>query len=816
MRIMSFVALLVLVAGSASAAQDRGIQVEAQKFRPHWQVGQQWTVETVSQQQQAAIQQQSPVKARWQFQVEAVEQLQGKPCWRIAVRPTDAPHPQSHIWVTQSTQAIRQIETELPTPQGYQKITESYQSGGQAAPVVGPLSVLPIALPQFPEPGVKAIGTFQYDTVSGPGGIKAVGEVGFSTEIAQRIVQPSAELLKAMSADEHIKATVNRPLAEVELATPDVTVRQVWRENSPWAVFTDNGVTQARLIDVKPGKRPAQAVPSTTKPDGSKLQSSADDIKALAASGGDESGAAKITPWSGYWWPIHEGRLLVPLGKYDQLTGKRAANWEKQHNPPGPDVPKWHGYCHAWSAAAILETEPARESRFRLDSARLALDLGDQKGLLTACHTEDLANSWGDRFGDGRGSEDPQDMRPDLLWRLLKLHLGQQRVSLVLDVESGEEVWNYPIYQYELHYHPTRGDQYDADLTLLMADDGVRPDYRGTKVRKQTYQFTFKMRRGNVVTGSSQWTGRSKKDHPDFAWYPYKAVAANPEVIYQKVQAFVLAQRPTTPQPAPQPALPTPPQPTPPSPPQPEPPTSPQPVPPTPPQPAPPTPATQPADPPAAPAAQATGPIVLSPMELVALIDNRTSSFEFDATVDRFDGASYRPSERFFVRVTSQRPGYLYLLQVDSSGAPALLFPTAGEDHRIAAGKQLDIKPNNAGGGFPVAGPEGMMRVKAVVTSRPLAFSGSLEPLQTDQAPTQQRLAQQSQVQPVPQRQQVKELLAQGQAPVKPAQLGCRPPQEFLGPFAQDLTMFYIDTKARADAPDSAIQKPPTGKRRKR
>ena len=64
-------------------------------------------------------------------------------------------------------------------------------------------------------------------------------------------------------------------------------------------------------------------------------------------------------------------------------------------------------------------------------------------------------------------------------------------------------------------------ESYQAQLTLLMADDAVPPAFRGTKVAKQTYLFTFQMRGGRVVTGSGKWIGRSAQDHPDFAWYPF-------------------------------------------------------------------------------------------------------------------------------------------------------------------------------------------------------------------------------------------------------------------------------------------------------
>lgn len=205
---------------------------------------------------------------------------------------------------------------------------------------------------------------------------------------------------------------------EVKLATPDQTIRQLWREGSPWPVLADNGVTQMRLVDVGGALRDPRASHDVPEEPVSESPVSVDGIKSLVTSDGLEKAAAEITPWSGYWWPIREGSLLVPLGKYDRLTGHQAAAWERQANPPGPDVPRWFGYCHGWAAASMLEPEPDRTHvapSLRDGNPRIPLDIGDQKGLLTACHTEDLANTWGDRFGDGAGSEDPQDLQPDLL-----------------------------------------------------------------------------------------------------------------------------------------------------------------------------------------------------------------------------------------------------------------------------------------------------------------------------------------------------------------------------------------------------------------
>ena len=52
-----------------------------------------------------------------------------------------------------------------------------------------------------------------------------------------------------------------------------------------------------------------------------------------------DEGKARFTPWSGYWWPIRDGRMISgPLTKYDAITGHKAADRERSKSPPGPNV----------------------------------------------------------------------------------------------------------------------------------------------------------------------------------------------------------------------------------------------------------------------------------------------------------------------------------------------------------------------------------------------------------------------------------------------------------------------------------------------
>jgi len=243
----------------------------------------------------------------------------------------------------------------------------------------------------------------------------------------------------------------------------------------------------------------------------------------------------------GILWPIGQGLLIDgPLTKYDQITGRAAARWEHETNAPGPQVPYWFGYCHAWCSAAVMDREPIRaRTVVATDVGPIVLGIGDQKGMLTACHTQDIAQHYGIRYTGGP-DEDPQDIYPDELWRVLKLYIQQQGVPIVMDVEAGPEVWNYPVYAYQVNYgldgvgHPVhRGN------VLWMCDDTVPPDFVGVKVAKETYYFSFQLQGGSLVMGSGRWIGPSVTNHPDFAWYPHIVVAVNPEVHYEVVRELV-------------------------------------------------------------------------------------------------------------------------------------------------------------------------------------------------------------------------------------------------------------------------------------
>jgi len=269
-----------------------------------------------------------------------------------------------------------------------------------------------------------------------------------------------------------------------------------------------------------------------------------------------------------------------------------------------------------------------------------------------------------------------------------------------------------------------------------------------------------------VVLGSGRWTGRSQQDHPDFVWFPYLPRAENPEVQYNAVRQL-LGQA----SPAPVPTPPAPPRP-------PEVVSRPQPGP-------------RPNDPVASP--------VLTPVELAALVVNRTSSFPLDVTVDRFDGGKYRPGEPISVQVTSGQAGFLYLFYVDHRGNLTLLYPPPGHPGRIEAHTPTNVPGPNDDFVFCTSTSPGVHRIKAVVTTRRIVLgglvSGKRQQQTAQQRPASGRSARVEQTfrWPPAQQAQVQAILGPYAAQNAPPAVEDVDPRQIVGPFAQDQVLFVVE-----------------------
>jgi len=487
-------------------------------------------------------------------------------------------------------------------------------------------------------------------------------------------------------------------------------------------------------------------------------------LLANSAQAETDSGVAAAAPWSGYWWQHKSGGLVGPLSKYDQVAGAQAGLWEKE-NHVEQSHPDWFGHCHAWSASSVSEREPQQPRAV----GQVVFGVGDQKGLLAACHAQDVSNSYGDRYGDGAGGDDPADLAPDELWRLLQMYVKQRKIPLILDLEAGAEVWNYPVYQYRVDYQAVGDGWCRATMQLVAADNNVVADYVGTHPAVHQYTFRFRFLEGAIVMGSGQWTGASVQDHPDFAWYPYVAVAENPELDFAQVTSIVGFEVGSSRTP-PDDRTPVPPDVRPPTP---------------------------PAD-------------VLSPDELLGAVLNKTSHFMLDVFVDRGDGGRYRPGEPIRVSMKSAQTGYLYLFDVDPEGNLYLVFPVGGQPNQLLKDTLYDIP----GPGYPqwyFAQGKGQHDLRAVMTARPIQITGfrdlPVAPPLSSGPPAQAVKPRPTKPQKITLPPTVEARLRQRLSEARKADNAAGAAPEKLGAFAQDSCAYFV-LGGPAVGPDPGNDKP--------
>lgn len=228
-------------------------------------------------------------------------------------------------------------------------------------------------------------------------------------------------------------------------------------------------------------------------------------------------------PWSGYWWPYRFGGLATgadyrgrpaPLEKYLMLTegttsGPLISWYLNRYYDPNALV--WWGLCPYFSRAAILdayEILPSSEDNF-------VLRVGDKKGLLTLCHDFVLAEI----TASGRD--------PVTLHYWLLEYIGRQGKAFMADLDPGDEIWYFPVYAYEMQTIRTSMTE-SVTVAISYADDGVHPDYMGTKEKGKKYTYTLSLNARSEITGG-QWTGNSVIDHPAILVFP---ISTGPQCPY--------------------------------------------------------------------------------------------------------------------------------------------------------------------------------------------------------------------------------------------------------------------------------------------
>jgi hypothetical protein len=273
--------------------------------------------------------------------------------------------------------------------------------------------------------------------------------------------------------------------------------------------------------------------------------------------------ASERMPWSGGYYPENDGGTDVvvvgtksPLAKYDDAFHggqSKAASWEREKHTGGPS---WAGHCNGFSAAATRHPkEPARS----VSQNGVVFSPQDVKALLAEVYMsadyEFLGGNRCDRQGtpsadrvlNPGGSADPtvmgacEDINPGTLHAAIANWIGRIKYPLIMDVATGEEVWNYPLFKYQVlrkdYITENQARQYVAgsgggdyvwnplatkfalmQIRLTYAE-ALRRETLGqlyTKDLELTYVLELS-KDGDILGG--EWVGApSRNSHPDFLW----------------------------------------------------------------------------------------------------------------------------------------------------------------------------------------------------------------------------------------------------------------------------------------------------------
>jgi hypothetical protein len=247
----------------------------------------------------------------------------------------------------------------------------------------------------------------------------------------------------------------------------------------------------------------------------------------LVLQAGPDSAESPIKPWSGWWWPSRDRRILKVLEKWDRARTKgghesHAMAFEEKELISESAL-TWEGHCDAWAMASLSVPEP----RVPLRWGGELFSVGEQKALLVKSFERvDGKKIVGHPFrGDARS--DYADISPVEFHRFLMSELFEKRRPFVLDKDPGIPVWNTPIWRAEFEIFPESSGRWRVMTWLWGADPWVDSlDQTGTKTVLLGYAYEFSGRElsnGKFEVFDGEWildpsgVVDSRVDHPDFA-----------------------------------------------------------------------------------------------------------------------------------------------------------------------------------------------------------------------------------------------------------------------------------------------------------
>jgi len=254
-----------------------------------------------------------------------------------------------------------------------------------------------------------------------------------------------------------------------------------------------------------------------------------------------------------------------------------AAEWEhRNHGRYGATDPEsWYGHCNGWSSYVLNEDEPIRPVSVRYDAATrrvtecanpsdngcVRFELGDINALGAELYWSDGARMVGRRC-EQEASEftfdtsgrvnaiECRDGNAGTFHLVLTNMLGRLQRPFIVDLTADRQVWNYPVYRFQvLENQPValaealRLVGAPADVTTWtyntnarsfvrirvrawIVEDSIPPTTQpaGSQLDRYTtleeYEYVLELDASGNIDGG-EWTGVSKTRHPDFLWYSF-------------------------------------------------------------------------------------------------------------------------------------------------------------------------------------------------------------------------------------------------------------------------------------------------------
>ncbi|MDR0335722.1 MAG: DUF4384 domain-containing protein [Planctomycetaceae bacterium] len=412
-------------------------------------------------------------------------------------------------------------------------------------------------------------------------------------------------------------------------------------------------------------------------------------------------GRADKEPWAGYSFPLDKGGLEQSLTVYDKYAEKNAEKWEKQHRK-APTT-----YSSAWAASSILESEPTGKNS-KIVKIR--------KGLLAGIYDSDKTIKL-----EG-GNKTTNKCTPKSFWQALRNNINRYKKPIIVCFDGVNENDNYAIYSYNITATPTKDKEiWEGEFVLLGISD-IENSAENPK-RKLTLKFHAKIKDSTFVD-DGEWVIKEKS--PSYVWVASspgnnirneqinvpevrKILALNDEELAQYLPVSIssdkddekIAEHGQLPKKDDSDFVIVPPD----------------------------KDKTQSKTPKTTsepPKHDLKKAMYLSVDEMLALLSNKISSWNFDASIpQKHDGGVINIGEKFRVSVKSEKPGYVYIIAVNSESDISMIYPMPGENNYYSGNQPVLFPRDGRQFQFSETLPIGAVRLKVFLTGLPVHISGA-------------------------------------------------------------------------------------------